>query len=110
MLAPGGAFTTCRFFKPTRFSLGTRDPTSKTLLAAGIGLDGLSMTASKQVWSAAVIGVFQSHSKTVGSVGDNERMTFAVPIGFQLVMSDELFGKAVQKSAGKGGNPAEALA
>ena len=83
---------------------------SKTLLPAGIGFAGLSITTSKQVWSAAVIGVFQSHSKTVGSAGDNEGMTFAVPIGFQWVVLVESFGNVVQKSAGKGGNPAEASA
>ena len=100
----------CRFFRPTRFSLDTRVLTPKTLLAAGMGLDALSITANKQVWVAAVRGVFQSHSKIVGSVGDNDGITCATPIGVQTVVLAELFGKAVQKSEGRGGNPAEASA
>ena len=96
----------CRFFKPTRFSLGTRTPTFKDLLAAGMGSEGLSITTNRQVCWAAVAGVAQSHSRIVGSVADRDEMIFAGPIGNQFGP----LGKLVQKLAGRAGNPAEAFA
>ena len=62
------------------------------------------------MWSAAVIGVLQSHSSTVGCVGDSTGITWGAPTGIQALVSAELAGKTFQKSAGSGGRPAAAFA
>src|SRR5215470_950430 len=97
----------CKFFRPACFSRGTRTPSSKTLFAAGMGSAAESNTTSRQVWSAALVGVLQSHSIIAGIVLESKAMVLA---GAMAVHAVPLGGNAVQKSDGSGGTPADAFA